>query len=504
MNALRTHASGIPLGQLLQGVSGDVGEVRVPGLSANSRRVREGWAFAACAGERFHGLDFLSQALDAQAALVLWEPSEGVDLAVAEQLCAAHGVPLVAVDDLRVRLGELAARAFGDPSRDSVRVHGVTGTDGKTSVSQFLAQALTAGGSPCGVIGTLGHGRVGALQAGTHTTPDAASLQEWLADFRNQGLQHASIEVSSHGLAQGRANAVCFHTAILTNLSRDHLDYHGTVKAYGDAKRLLFRMPGLRTAVLNLDDAFGRSVRRELSPAVRLLGYSMQGEEGAEVVCTRLATLADGLHMEVITPSGLVVANLALLGRFNAENVLAVIATLVGDGWEPEAISRALCSLVAVPGRMEPFKAPGRPLVVVDYAHTPGALAAALAGLGEHAKGRIWCVFGCGGERDRGKRPLMAAAAEAGAHRVVVTDDNPRGEDPDAIVADIQAGFRKADHPVIRNRPQAIRRALGEAGPEDVVLIAGKGHEDYQIDASGRHDYSDRSTVAALLDEEAT
>ena len=503
MNALRSHGAGMPLGQLLDGVSGPVTEVRLHGLAADSRRMRPGWAFAACAGERYHGLAFLDQALAAGAATVLWEPDNGFDADAAHLACEQAGIPLVAVPDLRRQLGSLAARAFADPSREALQVHGVTGTDGKTSVSQFLAQALTAGGESCGIIGTLGTGPIDALRAGTHTTPDAASMQEYLAAFRDQGLRHSSVEVSSHGLVQGRVNAVRFRTAILTNLGRDHLDYHGTVRAYGDAKRLLFRTPGLRAAVINLDDAFGRSVRRDIAPDVRAVGYAMHSEAEADVTCMRFEPDAGGFRMDAITPTGLVSAELPLLGRFNAQNALAVVATLVALGWDAARIGPALRGLAPVPGRMEPFAAPGRPLVVVDYAHTAGALAAALASLAEHCRGRIWCVFGCGGERDRGKRPLMAAAAEATAHRVILADDNPRSEDPDAIISDIQAGFRGGPQPVVRDRRAAILRALSEASPDDVVLVAGKGHEDYQLDASGRHDYSDRVTVAGLLREGA-
>ncbi len=500
MNALPGSARSIPLGQLLEGVPGAASAVCVEGLAAAGEQVRPGWAFAACAGERRHGLEFVDQALAAGAVAVLWEPGRGADADSAAEACRRRGVPLVSVADLRRRLGVLAARAFADPSCEAVAVHGVTGTDGKTSVSQFLAQALQAGGEPSGIVGTLGAGRVGRLAVGTHTTPDAASLQSSLAEFRDQGIRHACIEVSSHGLVQGRVNGVRFRSAILTNLGRDHLDYHGTVRAYADAKRSLFRMPGLGVAVLNLDDGFGRSVRRDLEAGVRMVGYSMQAETDAGVLCTLFSPHVTGFGLEVITPGGLVSAELPLLGRFNAANVLAVIAALTGLEWEPGRISAALQHLAPVPGRMEPFVAKGQPLVVVDYAHTPGALTAALASLREHVGGRIWCVFGCGGERDRGKRPLMAGAAEAAAHRIIVTDDNPRLEDPDAIVADIQAGFRDGPQPVERDRSAAIARALDEAGPDDVILVAGKGHEDHQLDAAGRREYSDRRTVARLLE----
>ncbi len=472
-------------------------DVPVQGLSADSRDLRPGWIFAACAGGRRHGVDFLGQALAQRPAAVLWEPAAGVQARDVRALGEAAGVPEVAVPDLGRKLGLLAARAFQDPSA-ALTVVGITGTDGKTSVSQFLAQALQSAGR-CGVIGTLGHGEPGALQPLANTTPDAARVQGLLAGFRDNGMSAASMEVSSHGLDQGRVEGVRFHTAVLTNFGRDHLDYHGSIEAYADAKRRLFVVPGLRVAVLNMDDGLGRSIHRQLPKEVRCIGYSAQADEHAEVACTSLALRSEGMRLEAITPVGLVEAELPLLGRFNAENVLAVIAVLCGLGWDAAAISQGLARIRPVPGRMERFLGEGRPLVVVDYAHTAGALGAALAALREHVNGRVWCVFGCGGQRDRGKRPLMAAAAEAGSNAVVVTDDNPRGEDPDAIVQDILEGFRRGPAVVIRDRRQAIAQAVAQAGPDDVVLVAGKGHEDYQETAGGRTHYSDRETVAALL-----
>ncbi|MCC5810240.1 MAG: UDP-N-acetylmuramoyl-L-alanyl-D-glutamate--2,6-diaminopimelate ligase [Ectothiorhodospiraceae bacterium] len=472
-------------------------DVPVTGLSADSRELRQGWVFAACAGERQHGLRFLDQALSAQPSAVLWEPSGDADAGLVIERCGQAGLPAVAVPRLGAHLGPLAARAFQNPSAD-LRVIGVTGTDGKTSVSQFLAQALQQA-EPCGVIGTLGHGRPGELQSLANTTPDAARVQGLLADFRGQGLSCVSMEVSSHGLDQGRVDGVRFHTAVLTNLGRDHLDYHGSLEAYADAKRRLFAMPGLQAAVLNMDDGLGRSIHRQLPQGVRCIGYSMQSDDDAEVVCTSLSLHEEGMRVEVITPVGLVEADLPLLGRFNVENVLAVIGVLCGLGWKTGAIARGVARIRPVPGRMERFPADGHPLVVVDYAHTAGALSASLAALREHVNGRVWCVFGCGGERDRGKRPLMAAAAEAGSDAVIVTDDNPRCEDPDAIVQDILNGFIRDRALVIRDRKQAIAHAVAQASPGDVVLVAGKGHEDYQETSSGRTHYSDRETVAALM-----
>lgn len=504
MIAVNSASPALPLSRLLapeRGVSLSSGEdPTVSGLAVDSRSLRRGWAFAACRGASGHGLDYLAAALDAGASAVLWEPDESVDVTEAEKLARRTGVPLVAFPGLQERLGFLACRLYQDPSR-SLTVIGVTGTDGKTSVTQFLAQALSASDEPCGVIGTLGYGMHGALAAGVNTTPDAASIQALLAGFRDAGARHACMEVSSHALVQHRVSGVHFQIAVLTNLGRDHLDFHGTEQAYADAKRRLFQVGGLRWAVLNLDDGLGHSLRRQMPEGARVLGYSLSSDSDADVCPTALQLTPDGLAMGVDTPVGTVEVRMPLMGRFNAQNVLAVTGVLVTLGWGASRIADALEALRPVPGRMERFVNQGRPLVVVDYAHTPGALQAALQALGEHIQGRVWCVFGCGGDRDAGKRPLMAAAAEAGSHQVVLTDDNPRGEDPEQIIADIRSGFRRLQPAVERDRPAAIRRAVNEAAGDDVVLVAGKGHEDYQITATGTHHYSDRETVARVLRE---
>ncbi len=472
----------------------------VYGLTPDSRRVNPGWVFAACRGRRQHGLAYLPAALDAGASAVLWEPADSVDTAASEAGCRAHGVPLVAVPGLSHQLGTIASRLHGDPS-GCLRVVGVTGTDGKTSVTQFLAQAVASEGIGCGVIGTLGYGLYGELSSGNHTTPDAALVQELLGGFRDAGAGFVSMEVSSHALDQQRVSGVRFDTAVLTNLGRDHIDYHRSERAYAEAKSRLFTSAGLRCAVVNLDDGFGCAVRRLVPRTVELLGYSLQPDSDADISVLSLRPGADALALEIVTPVGLLNVSVPVIGRFNAQNLLAVAAALVGVGWDVSRISRALAAIRPVPGRMECFGGGDQPLVVVDYAHTAGALEAALRALGEHVPGSIWCVFGCGGDRDRGKRPLMAAAAEARAHHVILADDNPRGEDPERIIQDIQAGFRRRPATVERDRVSAIDLAIRNAGPGDAVLVAGKGDEDYQITAAGIRHYSDRETVAALMAE---
>lgn len=482
----------VRLADLVPGAAAGIANPRITGVSVDSRQVTPGCLFAACAGATTHGLVHAEEAVARGAAAVVWEPADGI------APDPSLNVPTVAVPGLARELGRLAAMVHGEPSAE-LCVFAVTGTDGKTSVSQFLAQALTARGERCGLIGTLGYGVHPVLDAASHTTPDAARVQQLLAEFRDAGARHVVMEASSHALDQGRLNATRVAVAVLTNLGRDHLDYHGTEQAYAEAKRLLFRQPGLESAVVNLDDGFGCSVRRSLAKGIRRIGYSMQADSDAHVVITSLRMHAAGFRLEAITPVGLVAADLPLLGRFNAHNVLAVIGALVARGWSAEEIQQALSHLQPVPGRMQRFHAAGRPLVVVDYAHTPGALEAALCGLREHVEGRLICVFGCGGDRDRGKRPLMAAAAERVADRVVLTDDNPRGESPARIVADMQQGLRRGPAQVVHDREAAIAGAIRMAGPRDVVLVAGKGHEQVQVGADGPRPFSDADAVQRLL-----
>lgn len=471
----------------------------VTAITLDSRRASPGALFLALDGGRGHGLDYLDDALAAGIAAMAYEPTGAPDAARGVAACRARGVAAVAVPDLAAHVGDLAARFYADPSAVLTCI-GVTGTDGKTSVTRFLASALAGGGERCGVIGTLGAGFPDAPRMTGLTTPDAVTVQALLRQLCDDGATHVAMEVSSHALVQHRVAAVAFDTAVLTNLGRDHLDYHGDQAAYAEAKAQLFRARGLRVAVVNADDALGTRLAQDLQgSSVRILDYTLDPDGDAAVVAKTLATEAEGLRLEARTPAGAVTVHAPVLGRFNGANLLAVIALLVGQGFDSATIGERLSALTAVPGRMEPFKEPGRALAVVDYAHTAGALEAALAALREHTRGALWCVFGCGGERDTGKRPLMAVSAEAGADHVVITDDNPRGEDPDAIIAGIRSGLQRPEAArTIRPRAEAIARVLAEAAPEDTVLIAGKGHEAEQITAAGSQPYSDRETVARI------
>jgi len=472
-------------------------DIPIEGLAMDSRLLRQGDLFLACAGGRSHGLLHLDEAIARGASAVAWEPAPDI---VPPVILAR--IPLVPVHGLRHRAGEIADRYYSHPSGE-MNVVGVTGTDGKTSVSQFVAQALNAGHDRCAVVGTLGYGFYGELEPGSHTTPDAVTLQRVLHEFRSRGASSVAMEVSSHALDQERVSGVAFDLAVLTNLSRDHLDYHGDLAAYGAAKERLFSTPGLRDAVLNLDDDFGRALAGGLRRGVRRTGVTLAGARvhGLEIVeATRVEPHPDGLRVEVTTPLGAGRIDSGLLGRFNAYNLLCALVVLLRFDIPLSAALSRLARTRTVPGRMEPFGGADRPLVVVDFAHTDAALRNALAALREHVSGKITCVFGCGGDRDRGKRPVMGAAAERGADVVIVTDDNPRSEDPAGITREILSGMTRPDRVrVERDRGEAIRAAVDASRPGDAVLVAGKGHETTQTGASGPVDFSDRETVARHL-----
>lgn len=472
----------------------------IAGLALDSRRVRRGDLFFACAGGRAHGMRFVDEAVSAGAAAVAYDAADPLALQARETV--RRDVPLIGVQGLAERIGPIAARFHRQPSRD-MAVVGITGTNGKTSCCHYLAQAFSvAGETPCGVVGTLGYGLYGALRPATHTTPDAVTLQEELARMRDAGARHVVMEVSSHALAQGRTLGVRFATAVFTNLSHDHLDYHGDLASYGRAKQRLFAVPGLRFAVVNRDDAFGREILAGLRSDIESASFGLEGDTmGRAVSGTVVRADIAGMALKVRSSWGEGELHTPLLGRFNAENLLAVIAVLLLMGVPLDEALRRAAALRAVPGRMERFGGDaGRPLAIVDYAHTPDALEQALRTLRAHCRGRLVCVFGCGGERDRAKRPLMGEIAARLADRVVVTDDNPRGEDPRAIVGEILAGMPAGGAvETISDRAAAIAAAIGGAGEGDIVLVAGKGHEDYQQVGDRRLPFSDRAAVAGIL-----
>lgn len=466
--------------------------VPVTELVNDSRKAVPGAVFVAYPGERRDGRDYIAQAVAQRADGVLWEADHF-------QWDPALPVANAGVAGLRHRIGEIAAHVYGEPSR-ALHTIGVTGTNGKTSVAHWIAQALTRLGRKSAVIGTVGNGFPGALAPALNTTPDAIDLQRRLAYYRQQGAVACAMEVSSHGLAQDRVNGTAFRVAVLTNLSRDHLDYHGDMDNYAAAKARLFTWPGLEWAVLNVDDAFGRRLEGETLPA-RVAGY---GFARGAVVGENLCLTRDGLRMTLRTDWGDAELDAPLLGRFNATNLLAALTALLVSDVKLTDACAALARVEPPAGRMEAFGGGVQPRVVVDYAHTPDALEKALAALRETvADGRLICVFGCGGNRDRGKRPLMGEVAGRGADEVWITSDNPRHEDPRAIIDDILAGAQGAGSKqrlhVEPDRARAIFEAIGGAHQGDVVLVAGKGHEDYQEIANERLPFSDAAMARKAL-----
>jgi len=402
------------------------------------------------------------------------------------------------VAGLRSLVGRIADRFFEHPSQ-RLRLIGVTGTNGKTSVCQYVAQLLKETGTPCGILGTLGYGMPGALQPATHTTPDAVQVNRVLSRIVKQEGRAAVMEVSSHALDQGRVDNISMTGAVFTNLTRDHLDYHGSMEAYGAAKARLFEREELHFSVINFDDPFGRQLFEQLEGKCDRVRYSLH-EAQTEFWLREFRPTDDGFEAEVDGEWGRFVIAVPLMGSFNASNVLAAMATVLTLGVPVERVQQAAGRLTPPPGRLEKFGGANGARVVVDYAHTPDALANALAALRPHVGGELICVFGCGGDRDTGKRPEMAREAEKLADRVVVTDDNPRSEDPKAIAQDILAGFSdSAKVTVIHDRAEAIQSAIRSATPNDLVLIAGKGHEAYQEIAGQKYPFSDAEQVRHIL-----
>lgn len=466
-------------------------DVAVHGLTVDSRTVRRGDAFVALAGAGGDPWRFVADAIDRGAVAVLLESSESG--------CEERGeVLIVKVPDLRRHLGLIADRFFGSPSGE-LRVFGVTGTNGKSSVTTYIAQLLESLHCHCGQLGTLGYGFPGDLEAASHTTPDVVRVHGWLARLKDRGAKAVAMEVSSHALAQGRVDQVRFETGVFTNLTRDHLDYHGSMEAYGEAKGLLFSVPGLRFAVINIDDPFGLQLASRLEGSCDLVRFSLH-EPDVELWLEGLKTEADGFRARVNGAWGSLEIGAALLGTFNVSNVLAAMGAVLAAGFPPARVAAAVASLKPALGRLQAFHAADGLQVVVDYAHTPDALANALDALRPHLEGKLWVVFGCGGNRDRGKRPEMARIAERLADAVVVTSDNPRDEAPETIITEIMAGFSAAgDVTVLADRRDAIAHALARAESRDLVLVAGKGHEDYQEISGRRHPYSDLETVETLV-----
>jgi UDP-N-acetylmuramoyl-L-alanyl-D-glutamate--2,6-diaminopimelate ligase len=475
------------LGELLGSGAGAHAGIAIRDLVLDSRQVSAGAAFVAVPGGRNHGLEFAEQALARGAAVVLYEPSPAF---------ARVPEPSVAVPDLRSRLGDLAKTYFGRGATRAV-LAGVTGTNGKTTVAYVIAQALQSLGTPCGYIGTLGFGRPPSLATHALTTPDCLTLHREIAAL---GTPRVVLEVSSHALAQDRIAGLGIGTAVFTNLTRDHLDEHGDFASYGRAKARLFRRPGLADAVVNLDDPFAPMLLAAIERNVRTIGVSLRGAHQAALDARFVSHGLKGLELRIAGKYGPAAMFSRMVGGFNAENLLLALGALLAWDVELTDACGALAQCMPPRGRMEVIGGRAAPHVVIDYAHSPDALERVLQVLAEVATGEVWCVFGCGGERDRGKRPIMGAVAARLAQHVVLTDDNPRSEDPASIVTDICGGIdAQADVVVEHDRAAAIAYAIRAARPGDVVLVAGKGHEAVQAIGAARRPFDDREVAAAAL-----
>lgn len=484
----------MPLPELLGSSNPALADIIIGGMQLDSRRVRPGDVFLAMAGEQHDGRQFIEQAVANGAAAVVAEaPVKGFVDEIA--------VPLVELPELRLEAGLLAARFYRYPSRE-MHMIGVTGTNGKTTTSQIIAQLVRALGKPCGVIGTLGASLENEVCASANTTPDPLELQRQLAQWREQGVCAVSMEVSSHALVQGRVNGVDFETAVYTNLSHDHLDFHGSMDAYGRAKLQLFAAEGLRHAVVNIDDEFAANVQAAVKEGTRLLTYSASGAP-ADVRVQHAKFHTGGVRAELHSPWGSGEFSSPLPGDFNLANLAAAITALVLAGEDLFSVLEVVAELQPVSGRMQAISNDLGLQLIVDYAHTPDALEQVLQALRPHVSGALVTVFGCGGDRDREKRQLMGRVACNGSDRVVVTSDNPRSEDPQDIMRDIESGC-SGDYTLVVDRAEAIQAAVSEAASGDCVVIAGKGHEDYQLVDGERLDFSDQAQVRDAVARRAT
>ena len=490
------------LRKLFPGIDSPLGEIDVADIASDSREVVPGGLFLACAGTRDHGLRFLDDAIRHGARVVAWEPQQDLPPpALPDSVLGMH------VPGLGRQVGEIAGRFFAQPS-SQVAVTGITGTNGKTTVAWVVAQALERLGEPSGYIGTLGSGIGMRIEADQLTTPGCVNLHRRLRRLANAGARHVATEVSSHALDQGRIAGVRFRVVAFTNLTRDHLDYHGDLASYGRAKARLFLDTGAPEAVINVGDEFGRTLVARLPHGMRPTTVAVAGAATGGIAPTltmaRLGRELGGQRLRLELGGETHDFATSLLGAFNVENLAVAAGILHALRFEAEAVAGALATVSAPPGRMELLPSRSGPRVVVDFAHTPDALSRVLSALREDAVGRLWCVFGCGGERDAGKRPLMGDAAAAIADDIVLTDDNPRGEDPDRIVDAIRSGIPShASVSVIRDRAAAIRHAILAAAPADTVLIAGKGHEAVQIVGRESRNFSDQQAAGLALAERA-
>ncbi|MCX7122364.1 MAG: UDP-N-acetylmuramoyl-L-alanyl-D-glutamate--2,6-diaminopimelate ligase [Gammaproteobacteria bacterium] len=484
--------------------------IEVSRLCIDSRKITPGAVFCALKGDDFDGHDFISQALKKGAVAILVETMPGLtddgpqnlydkafDL-YGNKMIATAQIPILVVPDLYRQIGHLADFFYDYPSK-KLKVIGVTGTNGKTSITHYLAQYIHLMGQKSAVIGTVGNGIWGHLQEATQTTPDVISLQEMLRDFVSQGVEYVGMEVSSHALAQNRVDGIHFCTAIFSNLTQDHLDYHGDMPHYAEAKARLFSWPDLKYAVINHDDPYAAMMVSYCGPKTQCFLCSDRVHEAPFYFASEIKHTDLGQHFMFYTARGQAEIKTQLLGEFNVGNLVLSMTALMALGFDLNLLARLSVFVRPVIGRMETLRRPGLPLIVIDYAHTPDALEKVLKSLQLYHK-TLWVVFGCGGDRDRGKRPQMAKIAEYYADQVMVTEDNSRFEKIEDIFSEIRAGFCYPDQMTfIADRTQAIYATLKRAQPEDIVLLAGKGHETYLDKQGVKQSYDERSVVAGFM-----
>jgi len=487
------------LSVLLEGMELSVPHLPITDITTNSKTAVRDGLFLACSGTEHHGLDFLDGALQVGVKAVAWEPADGIHAPDLPETVVGIEIP-----GLRNKLGVIADRFFHSPS-GSLAVTGITGTNGKTTTAFLVTEALNQLRYRAGYMGTLGFGMPGALRPSALTTPGCINLHRRLREMADAGAEHVVAEVSSHALSQRRVDGVRFRVAALTNVSRDHLDYHGNMRRYAEAKARLFTGTEIRTAVINVGDQYGAKIAGQLNSATDLISVALVNT-GTEFPSARLigrltGARAEGLGLQLSGDFGDGILESPLWGRFNAENLAMATGVLLALGISLQDAIDALGDSDTPPGRMERIHSgAGQPTVVVDFAHTPDALGKALEAVRDHSSGQVWCVFGCGGDRDRGKRGSMGAVAASLADHAIVTDDNPRNEDPQQIIADIVAGIdRNEGVQIERDRKKAIDIAIRSAGTDDVVLIAGKGHESVQLIGDRKHAFSDSAAARGTL-----
>lgn len=458
-------------------------------IKNDSRQIQAGDLFIAYPGAVSDGRLYIEKAVKAGAAAIVYEPN---NLPVPFKL--PDSLPCIPIPQLAEQLAPIAKRFYQDPSK-ALKVSGITGTNGKTTIAYQLAQAHDLLGHASAYIGTIGQGNVHQLKPLENTTPDALCLQRLLAQYRDQGIKHVCMEVSSHALSQHRVDGIEFNQALFTNLTLDHLDYHHTMQAYGEAKAMLFAREELEWAIINQDDEYQQFISAAIKPSVKKITYGMR--QACDVKAVKWHTDLTGTAIEVQSPWGMHHMNIKALGQFNIYNSLAVFCSLMASGYPADRVVEVMSQLKAAPGRMEIVSS--APYVLVDYAHTPDALENVLTTLNQLKQGQLWVIFGCGGDRDKTKRPVMGKAASLYADKIVITSDNPRSEDPGAIVDEIANGIpATVSVTKLINREDAIAHALSSAGKNDIILIAGKGHEAYQQIGSEKFAFSDQDVVRRL------